>query len=371
MSGTVPPPPPPPGPDDRPTAASDGSGVRRVTSAYHRPPSIDPAADGGQDPQPTAAIGAGDATASYAPVPPAPQPTTHAPVPPAPQPTAHAPVPPAPQQPAAAPAPPVYQPTQQLPPTPAAPGYTAPQGYAEQQGYPAPQGYAAQPGYAQPGYAQQGYAQQPAPQQGYPPQGQYAPAAGYPAAAVPPPPEPPRKRRLSAGWIAFIAVDVVLLVMAVAFAVQIFTSSSPQAPAESAPPEAAASPTEEATEEPPPEREELARFASPSANITCTMYADGVSCGIAELDQQPAPVEGCAGTTGYVVTVDGEGQVALPCVPADEQPTAAGGDLDVVEYGETVTEGDFTCTSEQTGMSCTHDPTGKGFSLARAGIGTR
>lgn len=43
--------------------------------------------------------------------------------------------------------------------------------------------------------------------------------------------------------------------------------------------------------------------------------------------------------------------------------------LDELAYGESVTEGDFTCTSEQDGMYCRHDPSGNGFSLARAGIG--
>ncbi|MGF0116242.1 hypothetical protein ACQFYA_07925 [Promicromonospora sp. Marseille-Q5078] len=191
--------------------------------------------------------------------------------------------------------------------------------------------------------------------------------------APPPPPRAPgRRRRLSGGWIAFIAVDVVLVVAMVVFAVQMFTAPSPGGAQAGA--DTAASPTPSASAsasaEAPMQGEPLAHFAAPSTNITCSIYADGASCGIAELNQQPAPTEGCDGTTGYVVTVDADGKVAQPCVPAKDQPKAAGGDVDVLDYGDSITEGDFTCRSEDTGMSCTHDPSGNGFSLARAGIGT-
>ncbi|MCZ2261909.1 hypothetical protein [Isoptericola sp. QY 916] len=201
-----------------------------------------------------------------------------------------------------------------------------------------------------------------------------APVAGGAPAAVGAPPPPPaaprRRRRLSAGWIAFIAVDVVLIVTMVVLAVQMFGAPSPTAPQAGGAPVASQEPSASASEEAPMQGEVLARFAAPSKNITCSIYDDGVSCGIAQLNQQPAPMEGCDGTTGYVVTVDGEGKVAQPCVPKDQQPKAAGDDADVLEYGDSITEGDYTCTSEDTGMSCTHDPTGNGFSLARAGIGT-
>jgi hypothetical protein len=198
-----------------------------------------------------------------------------------------------------------------------------------------------------------------------------APAAA--AAPVPPPAEggPARRKRLSAGWIAFIVVDVVLIVMAAAFAVQVLSSPPPTTGDLTAgPSEAASTPSASASEEPPAEDAQLAAFASPSGNITCSMNENTVTCGIAELGQQPAPVEGCEGTTGYVVTIDGEGKVALPCVAPADQPKAASGGSDVLDYGESRTEGDFTCTSADTGMSCQHDPSGRGFSIARAGIGT-
>jgi len=371
MSGTVPP--PPPGSDGRPPSvppSSPAAGVRRVRSAYQRPAVV----------APEAVVPLQQVTAPAPATPPAGAATVHAPVPPPPD-AAPAPAPQATQQfaPAAAPA----QQAASYPPAPTAgPGYPTQTAHPTQAGYPA-QGYSTQ-GYPTQGYPAQAprpaavppataatQVQQPVP--AAPPAGAQPPA-GYAAssAAAPPPPPPERRpRRLSAGWIAFIAVDVVLIAMAAVFAVQIFNSSSPTA-TKAGGDTVATTPAPSASEEPaePMQGEVLARFAAPSKNITCSVYADGVSCGIAQLNQQPAPTEGCEGTRGYVVTVDAEGTVDQPCVPASEQPKAAGGDVDVLEYGDSITEGDFTCASDETGMSCTHDPTGKGFSLARAGIGT-
>lgn len=186
-----------------------------------------------------------------------------------------------------------------------------------------------------------------------------------------------RRGRLTAGWIAFIAVDAVLLVVAVVFAVQVLGggSASTEEPGPGAGAEAPADqdPGEQDGAGDDPSQapaEVLAQFASPSRNITCEITTAGASCGIAELDQQPAPVEGCDGTTGYVVALDGDGRVSLPCVPPSEQPEKASEGADVLEYGESITEGDYTCSSAESGMSCTYDPSGRGFSLARAGIGT-
>lgn len=253
------------------------------------------------------------------------------------------------------------QPAPSYPPAP--PAYTQPQQAYGQ----ASQGY--DPGYAQgvgQSYGQpydQGYA------------GDYgAPAPAYAGTpAPPPPPGSAKRRRLTPGWIAFIAVDALLIVVAIIFAIQIFggpplhtDDAGAEGAGSQATTEASPSPEEEAASDEP-----LARFASPSRNITCSIFDDSVTCGIAQLDQQPAPMEGCSGTAGYVVTIAGaDGKVSLPCVEASDQPKKAGKKLKVLKYGKSITEGDFTCSSDENGMQCRHDPTGSGFSLARAGIGT-
>ncbi|WP_345293396.1 hypothetical protein [Isoptericola chiayiensis] len=278
----------------------------------------------------------------------------------------HAPIPPAPtersapvQSPAPAPAPvraPSYPAgTQQWAPQ-APPPAPAPHGHQQPSAPPqSPQQY---------GYTPQQYAYQ---QAGGPPPTTQSPAVG----------DDDRRRRLTPGWIAFILLDVVLVVVMVVLAFDLLggpDDSGEQDPVAGASQDAGTDTSgedgtgDEAAQD--AAGEQVAEFASPSRNITCQVYENEVSCGLAELDQQPAPVEGCDGTTGYVVTLDSEGKVALPCVAKGDKPKTAPKKTSQLAYGDSRTDGDFTCTSEQDGMYCEHDPTGNGFSLARAGVGT-
>ncbi|MGO3485365.1 MAG: hypothetical protein ACTINV_14870 [Cellulosimicrobium funkei] len=111
-------------------------------------------------------------------------------------------------------------------------------------------------------------------------------------------------------------------------------------------------------------------FASESRNITCEVTDVSATCVIAQLGTQPAPVDGCDGTVGYKVVLDADGSVDQPCVPAAEQPQPAPGDTAILDYGTSKTVGPFTCDSAETGMTCRDDATGKGFTIARAGIRT-
>ncbi|MBE7701443.1 hypothetical protein H9623_14200 [Oerskovia sp. Sa1BUA8] len=270
--------------------------------------------------------------------------------------------------------PPAYQQPAYQPPPPAfAPGS------GQQPGYAAPQ----QPAPQQPAPQQQYAAQQPAPQQ-YAPQPQYAPQQAYqPAYTEQPQPAPPggsgsgqggrpgkSRRGLSPGWIAFIAVDVILVGIVIAFAINLAGGSDGAPPSEgpgtSAEAPAAEQP-EAPAEEPGPAVITGESVTSPSKNITCTISEDGVSCGIAELATQPAAVDGCKGTKGYVATLTGDG-VDIPCVPSADQPKKAGNDVPVLEYDQSKEVGSYSCTSSKTGMRCTDSETGKGFNLAKAGL---
>ncbi|ACZ30134.1 hypothetical protein Xcel_1103 [Xylanimonas cellulosilytica DSM 15894] len=246
------------------------------------------------------------------------------------------------------------------------PQETYPQAVSPQETYPhaahpqaaSPQGYAPD-GYAAAGYAP-GYAEAAA-------AGGYAPAEHAYAAQ---PDAAPRRRRLSPGWVAFIALDVVLLVGVVVFAWNMLTGPV-NAPAVGSPTSSTTQDAEASPEPSAPAAPTLAEFASPSGNITCVITTAEVTCGIAQLNQQPAPVDGCDGTVGYRVTVSAEtGEVSLPCVPVDQQPQAAPEGTTSLEYTESVTQGQFTCISADTGMSCKDDTSGKGFTIAKAGIGT-
>ncbi|GAB3173082.1 hypothetical protein GCM10027059_43460 [Myceligenerans halotolerans] len=337
MSGTVPPPPPPEGWDDEgnggadpasaaASPASQAPGPQRVSATTRMPPAISP-------------------TSQFSDA------VTPAPAPPVQQPG--------------------YAPQQAYPQA----GYDQ-QGYPQQgyapQGY--PQGYPPQ-GYAQPGYDQQGYPQQ----QGYAPQGYaqpqgYAPQPqgyqGYEQAPAP-------RRKLSPGWIAFIALDVVLVIAAIVFAVQLFSSGGEDTTPVGSPQGADASESAGGGEGSETEQPGYATgleldaagakvFAAPSGNITCTITANAATCGIVELTTPPAP-DGCEGVQGHIVAVDKTGQFSVPCVAKEDKPVAASG-LQVLQYEKKQKAHGFTCVSRTTGMSCTHDATGSSFTVARAGI---
>jgi hypothetical protein len=110
------------------------------------------------------------------------------------------------------------------------------------------------------------------------------------------------------------------------------------------------------------------RFAAPSRNITCTMTTATATCAIAQLTVKPAPVDGCDGTVGYVVTLGADGNVDTPCVASKNQPHVASSKLTQLAYGKSVTMGSLTCSSSETGVECRVKGTGKGFTIARIGI---
>ncbi|GAA1854263.1 hypothetical protein [Myceligenerans crystallogenes] len=339
MSATVPPPPPPQGRPDEgtggaeetPTAANpvvQGS-PQRVSAATRMPPAISPTS------QFTDAV-------------------TPAPAPPV--------------QPGYVPSQPGY-----------AQGYPQ-QGYAPQPGYPPAQGYQ-QPGYQQQAPQQPGYPQQAPQQPGYPQQG-YAPQSGYqqgyPQQGYQQ--EQPARRRLSPGWIAFIALDVVLVVAAVVFAVSLMSGGdTPAADPVGTNPDAttSAGAGSGGGEDDKPAEPEFAKgletgapgaeiFAAPSGNITCTVTPDAATCGIVQLNNPPAAGE-CKGSQGHLVRVDKSGKVSVPCVAAADKPVQASG-LAYLDYDKDMSAHGFSCVSRETGMSCKHDATGAGFTVARAGI---
>lgn len=325
MSGTVPPPPPPGGwpdedpgtptqeqhPPTAPTPAQQGP-VQRVSAATRKPPAISPASQFSQA------------------------------------------VTPAP----AAPGAPVVQSVH------IHNGGGAPQYYTEQYQQPYQQGYAQPQAYAQ--QAPQGgqYPPQPYPPQGYDQYGQPV----YPEQGQGYPPEPGRKK-LSPGWIAFIALDVLLVIAAIIFAVNLLGSPDTSLGT-------GGTPAAEQSASPEPEEgletdggAGVETFAAPSLNITCTISADAAACGIAELDQKPAPDDSCGGASGYVAKVDPSGNVTQPCVPKKDLPKKAKGDITILNYGDEKKAHGFTCLSSRSGVKCVADATSSGFSIARAGIG--
>ncbi len=263
-----------------------------------------------------------------------------------------------------------------------APADAAPTGYAPTGAYAAHGAPAYEPA-AQAGYASAAPQQ---PQPAYHPPATVAPTGAAPRAAAGAggsgtTPRPPagrggsnggggrRSDRLSPGWIAFIVVDALLVIGAIVFAISLLGGGGDD-PAGDATPPPSATATEGTEETPAAEPTVSETFASESRNITCEVTDVSATCVIAQLGTQPAPVAGCDGTVGYKVVLGADGSVEQPCVPTAEQPQAAPGDTAILDYGTSKTVGPFTCDSAETGMTCRDDATGKGFTIARAGIRT-
>lgn len=189
---------------------------------------------------------------------------------------------------------------------------------------------------------------------------------------------------------AFIAVDVVLVLAFVGLFLMTRSGADEPERVADAPPASKAAATSESSEgespdatgtpaeddtstdpgddEPTVTGDDAAQlFASPSGNIVCSISEDAASCSIAELsDEGLVEDEECTGTVGHVVRVTADGESERPCVTG-APPGAAPAATPVLEYEDSTSVFDFTCTSSRSGIICRHDGTGHGFSIARAG----
>lgn len=182
---------------------------------------------------------------------------------------------------------------------------------------------------------------------------------------------------LGPGLTTFLVVDIILVItflvllamsLANGPAGQRNTSASPdQSPTTSDAPadEPETSPDQSAP--PEPERNEaLTDFVLPSGNIYCSMTDSTATCTILSFSYEPPPLpEGCTGTVGSVLEITAGGAPTFPCVP--EPPTGPAPGTPELAYGEGSTIGEMTCLSSRNGVFCRHDPSGRGFSVARAG----
>ena len=112
--------------------------------------------------------------------------------------------------------------------------------------------------------------------------------------------------------------------------------------------------------------DDLTFFRSPSGNIGCLAFfgdTSEVRCDLRALTQsytrRPADCDLDWGDSFAIGAQDDKGN--LVCHGDTVFDPAA----TVLGYGQSATFGPFTCTSDQTGMTCTND-LGHGFSIARA-----
>jgi hypothetical protein len=104
-------------------------------------------------------------------------------------------------------------------------------------------------------------------------------------------------------------------------------------------------------------------FASPSGNIRCGIAPDDgyVRCDIGEREWEPPPrPDDCELDYGSGLDLDETG-AGVVCAG-----DAVGASELVLEYGEKLQGGPILCESQESGMSCEHVETGRGFTIARA-----
>ena len=173
---------------------------------------------------------------------------------------------------------------------------------------------------------------------------------------------------LGPGMTAFVVVDALLLaaflVMLVVFVSQSLGGSSdsavePVSPAVASGVAASAAPSSTSA------GEDTVKFSLPSGNISCEITPDAATCTIANSSATPPVDAKCSGVIGVKLTVTAKG-ASMPCVKGAPPGVAPAG-TPVLEYGQSKSAGDFTCSSSSTGVKCLHVPSGKGFKLARAG----
>ena len=108
-----------------------------------------------------------------------------------------------------------------------------------------------------------------------------------------------------------------------------------------------------------------AGFQSPSKNISCLVFPDGaktaIRCDIEAMDTKPKRPADCPLEYGQAFMMNARGTAERICYgdALTDKP------LPVVPYGEIWQRGGFTCTPEQTGVTCSNADR-HGFTLSRA-----
>ncbi len=168
-------------------------------------------------------------------------------------------------------------------------------------------------------------------------------------------------RRLTGGQIALIVVVVALVGVFLALLVGRLTGDvDPDGAATPTGTATAATPAPTADDEAGSDAGEPVIFAMPSGNIVCQISVDGADCLIRDFTYDPVDAASCEGEAGAHLRV-GEDGASMPC-----EPLAIAGDVPALDYGESREAHGYTCTSSREGVTCEHEESGQGFSLARA-----
>ena len=100
---------------------------------------------------------------------------------------------------------------------------------------------------------------------------------------------------------------------------------------------------------------------TPSKNISCILYDEGVGCSILERSYASSGMQDCPDREFSIVALAGRTEVRC----GEEYLGQPGDTFHTLEYGETTMFSDYACTSQSKGMTCWNTITGRGFTISR------
>lgn len=140
------------------------------------------------------------------------------------------------------------------------------------------------------------------------------------------------------------------------------TAPAETAPAETTPSEVPAAPAD-ADEEPDSDPVVLEFFRTPTGNIGCAISDEGARCDIGQRDWTAPRPAGCPAESDYgqgLAVDDEDGPGTVVCAGDSVLDPSA----QPLDYGNSISAGDFTCTSEQVGVTCRDDGDNRGFFIS-------
>lgn len=111
----------------------------------------------------------------------------------------------------------------------------------------------------------------------------------------------------------------------------------------------------------PTKRYSYQHVDTPSKNISCVLYEEGVGCSILERSYASSGMEDCSQREFSIVALAGRAEVRC----GEEYLGQPGDTFHTLQYGETTMFSDYACTSQAKGMTCWNTITGRGFTISR------
>ena len=100
---------------------------------------------------------------------------------------------------------------------------------------------------------------------------------------------------------------------------------------------------------------------TPSKNISCVLYDEGVGCSILERTYASSGMQDCSDREFSIVVLANRTEVRC----GEEYLGKPGDTFHTLQYEQTTTFSDYACTSQTRGMTCWNTITGRGFTISR------